>query len=55
MSSALPYPDVIVVNTPLILAENSQDTIVNPLMIEDILGALGVEWYCLLLNKFRKH
>ena len=32
------YPDVMVVNTPLILAENRQDTVVNPLMIAEVLS-----------------
>ena len=32
------YPDVMVVNTPLVFAENRQDTIVNPLMIAEILS-----------------
>ena len=32
------YPDVMVVNTPLVFAENRQDTIVNPLMITEILS-----------------
>lgn len=32
------YPDVMVVNTPLDFAENRQDTIVNPLMIAEILS-----------------
>jgi len=32
------YPDVMVVQTPLVLAENRQDTIINPLMIAEILS-----------------
>jgi Uma2 family endonuclease len=32
------YPDVIVVQTPLVFAENRQDTIVNPLAIAKILS-----------------
>jgi Uma2 family endonuclease len=32
------YPDVMVANTPLVFAENRQDTIVNPLMIAEILS-----------------
>ncbi len=32
------YPDVMVVNTPLIFAENRQDTIVNPIIIAEILS-----------------
>ena len=32
------YPDVMVINTPLVLAESRQDTIVNPLMIAEILS-----------------
>lgn len=32
------YPDVMVVQTPLIFAENRQDTIVNPLAIAEILS-----------------
>ena len=32
------YPDVMVVQTPLVFAENRQDTIVNPLMIAEILS-----------------
>ncbi|MDJ0531243.1 MAG: Uma2 family endonuclease [Xenococcaceae cyanobacterium MO_207.B15] len=32
------YPDVMVVDTPLVFAENRQDTIVNPLMIAEILS-----------------
>ncbi len=32
------YPDVMVVNTPLVFAENRQDTIINPLMIAEILS-----------------
>ena len=32
------YPDVMVVHTPLVFAENRQDTIVNPLMIAEILS-----------------
>ncbi len=32
------YPDVMVVNTPLVFAENRQDTIVNPIMIAEILS-----------------
>ena len=32
------YPDVMVVNTPLVFAENRQDTVVNPLMIAEILS-----------------
>ena len=32
------YPDVMVVNTPLVFAENRQDTIVNPLVIAEILS-----------------
>ena len=32
------YPDVMVVNTPLIFGKNRQDTIVNPLMIAEILS-----------------
>ena len=32
------YPDVMVVQTPLVFAENRQDTITNPLMIAEILS-----------------
>lgn len=32
------YPDVMVASTPLVFAENRQDTIVNPLMIAEILS-----------------
>ena len=32
------YPDVMVVNTPLMFAENRQDTITNPLAIAEILS-----------------
>lgn len=32
------YPDVMVVQTPLIFAENRQDTIVNPILIAEILS-----------------
>ena len=32
------YPDVMVVHTPLVFAENRQDTIINPLMIAEILS-----------------
>ena len=32
------YPDVMVVNTPLVFAENRSDTIVNPIMIAEILS-----------------
>ncbi|MEM9273521.1 MAG: Uma2 family endonuclease [Cyanobacteria bacterium P01_F01_bin.143] len=32
------YPDVMVVNTPLVFAENRSDTIVNPLAIAEILS-----------------
>jgi Uma2 family endonuclease len=32
------YPDVMVVQTPLVFAENRQDTIVNPLAIAEILS-----------------
>lgn len=32
------YPDVMVVNTPLVFAENRTDTIVNPLAIAEILS-----------------
>jgi Uma2 family endonuclease len=32
------YPDVMVVHTPLVFAENRQDTIVNPLAIAEILS-----------------
>ncbi|MGL5793614.1 MAG: Uma2 family endonuclease [Waterburya sp.] len=32
------YPDVMIVQTPLIFAENRQDTIVNPLAIAEILS-----------------
>ena len=32
------YPDVMVVNTPLVFAENRQDTITNPLAIAEILS-----------------
>ena len=32
------YPDVMVVQTPLVFAENRSDTIVNPLMIAEILS-----------------
>lgn len=32
------YPDVMVVNTPLVFAQNRQDTIVNALMIAEILS-----------------
>ena len=32
------YPDVMVVQTPLVFAENRQDTIINPLMIAEILS-----------------
>lgn len=32
------YPDVMVVPTPLVLAENRQDTIINPLAIAEILS-----------------
>lgn len=32
------YPDVMVVQTPLVLAENRQDTIINPLAIAEILS-----------------
>ncbi len=32
------YPDVMVVNTPLVFAENRQDTVVNPLMIAEVLS-----------------
>ena len=32
------YPDVMVVNTPLVFAENRQDTIINPLMIAEVLS-----------------
>jgi len=32
------YPDLMVVNTPLVFAENRQDTITNPLMIAEILS-----------------
>ncbi len=32
------YPDVMVVNKPLVFAENRQDTIVNPLMIAKVLS-----------------
>ena len=32
------YPDVMVVNTPLVFAQNRQDTIINPLMIAEILS-----------------
>jgi Uma2 family endonuclease len=32
------YPDVMVVQTPLVFAENRQDTIINPLAIADILS-----------------
>ena len=32
------YPDVMVVNTPLVYAENRQDTVTNPLVIAEILS-----------------
>jgi Uma2 family endonuclease len=32
------YPDVMVVQTPLVFAENRQDTIINPLAIAEILS-----------------
>ena len=32
------YPDVMVVQTPLVFAENRQDTIVNPLVIAELLS-----------------
>ena len=32
------YPDVMIVQTPLVFAENRQDTIVNPLAIAEILS-----------------
>ena len=32
------YPDVMLANTPLVFAENRQDTIVNPIMIAKILS-----------------
>ena len=32
------YPDVMVVNTPLVYAENRQDTVINPIAIAEILS-----------------
>jgi Uma2 family endonuclease len=32
------YPDVMIVQTPLVFAENRQDTIINPLAIAEILS-----------------
>jgi Uma2 family endonuclease len=37
-SNLYTYPDVMVVPTPLVFAENRQDTIVNPLIITEILS-----------------